>query len=118
MSEKCLLIHCRDGAQAAEKQTLHLDGHLAHVEQYWRSYVNAGPIKAPNNEAIIGSVFLVLAKDIQYAKNIMGGDPFISRGKYETIEYSEFINSIGHFIGGKIWRGADSLRSSAIGGAD
>ena len=116
LKERCFLVICRDGADAAESRRRHLDGHLRHVEKHWRSYITAGPIRAPGGEEIIGSVFLVLSESLDAAKALMNGDPYISSGLYQSIEYAEFTNSIGLFPGGKIWDDVDSIRHRAAGG--
>ena len=46
----------------------------------------------------------------------MDGDPYVSSGMYASIEYLEFTNSIGRFIGGKIWDSAEAIADRAAGG--
>lgn len=116
LAEPCFLVICRDGANAPALRARHLDGHLRHVEDHWRSYITAGPIRAPGEDAICGSVFLVIAPSLEAAKALMNGDPYITCGLYETIEYTEFTNSVGRFIGGRIWESADAIRHRAAGG--
>lgn len=114
---KCFLVTARDGPDSAAARKKHLDGHLRHVEQHWRSYVTAGPIREPGGDQIIGSVFLVLAKNLQEAKDLMNGDPYITCGMYQSVEYTEFTNSIGLFPGGRIWKDTESIRHRAAGGS-
>lgn len=116
LEQTCYLVICRDGPDSARPRATHLKGHLDHVEKYWTRYVTAGPIREPGGEALVGSVFLVLAKDIADAKALMEGDPYITCGMYETITYNEFSNSIGQFIGGKIWESAEAIAHRAAGG--
>lgn len=116
IKDPCFLVICRDGPDAAGPRATHLDGHLQHVEKHWRSYVTAGPMRDPGGDNIIGSVFLVLAGSVDDAKSIMAGDPYIRCGMYASIEYAEFTNSIGLFVGGKIWESADAIRHRAAGG--
>lgn len=115
-SQTCFLIICRDAPGSASLRKEHLEGHLHHVEEHWRSYVTAGPIREPGGDALVGSVFLVLADTLEEAQTLMQGDPYITCGMYETIEYKEFTNSIGLFMGGKIWESADAIRHRAAGG--
>ena len=114
--QKCYLIICRDGPDAAQLRKKHLDGHLAHVEKHWRRYVTAGPIREPDSDPLVGSVFLLFADTLTDAQELMNGDPYISCGMYESIEYKEFNTSIGLFPGGKIWESADAVRHRAAGG--
>ena len=116
LQQPCFLVVCRDGPNAAESRTTHLDGHLRHVEKNWRAYITAGPIREPDGEKIVGSVFLVLADSLEQAKTLMHGDPYLTCGMYESIEYSALTNSIGLFLGGRIWKNVETLRSRAAGG--
>ena len=116
LEKTCYLVICRDGANSAEPRATYLKGHLDHVEKYWTRYVTAGPIREPGGEALVGSVFLVLADSLEDAKTLMEGDPYITCGMYETITYNEFSNSIGQYIGGKIWESAEAIAHRAAGG--
>lgn len=116
LEQTCFLVTCRDGSESAAPRAAHLEGHLDHVEKYWTRYVTAGPIREPGGEALVGSVFLVLADDLDDAKALMAGDPYITSGMYETITYNEFSNSIGQYIGGKIWESAEAIAHRAAGG--
>ena len=116
LEQTCYLVTCRDGANSAQNRRDHLDGHLEHVETHWQRYVSAGPIREPGGEALVGSVFLVLADSLHEARALMEGDPYVTCGMYKTIDYKEFTNSIGRFIGGKIWESRDAIRHRAAGG--
>lgn len=112
----CYLIICRDGPGSAEPRKTNLKGHLDHVEKYWRRYINAGPIREPGGEALVGSVFLVLADSLEDAQALMNGDPYITCGMYETVEYKLMMNSIGLYPGGKSWESAEAVAHRAAGG--
>lgn len=116
LEQTCYLVICRDAPGSADSRTKNLKGHLDHVETHWTRYVTAGPIREPGGEALIGSVFLVLADDLDDAKALMGGDPYITCGMYESITYHEFSNSIGQYMGGKIWESAEAIAHRAAGG--
>ena len=116
LEQPCFLVICRDGENSAQKRTQFLKGHLDHVEKNWEKYVTAGPVRIPGSEPLVGSVFLVLADTLNEAKALMEGDPYIASGMYETIEYLEFTNSVGRFIGGKIWESAEAVVERAAGG--
>jgi uncharacterized protein YciI len=116
LEQTCYLIICRDGPTASELRVTHLEGHMRHVEKHWRRYISAGPIREPGGDALVGSVFLLLADSLEDAQTVMNGDPYISCGMYETIEYKEFTNSIGQYMGGKIWESIDAIRHRATGG--
>lgn len=116
LGQTCYLVLCRDGPGSAAPRRDHLAGHLTHVERHWRRYVTAGPLREPGGENLVGSAFLVLADSLDDAKTLMNGDPYITCGMYETVEYLEFTNSIGQFMGGKIWENHEAIRHRAAGG--
>ena len=116
LDQTCYLVVCRDGPNSAEPRATYLKGHLDHVEKYWTRYVTAGPIREPGEDSLVGSVFLVLADSLEDAKALMEGDPYITCGMYASITYNEFSNSIGQYIGGKIWESAEAIAHRAAGG--
>ena len=116
LTTNCFLVVCHDGDNRDHLRVEHLEGHLLHVEKHWQRYVTAGPVREPEGERIVGSVFLVLADTVEEAKTLMAGDPYITCGLYETVDYKHFTNSIGQFLGGKIWKDVDSVRHRATGG--
>ena len=113
---KCFLVVCRDGPDSGPFREQHLDGHLAHVEANWERYVVAGPMREPDGDLIVGSMFLVLADDLADAQSLMRGDPYITCGMYADVDYKEQTLSIGRYMGGKIWASADAIRDRATGG--
>ncbi|MEX1250410.1 MAG: YciI family protein [Hyphomonas sp.] len=112
----CFLVICRDGPGAGAMRARYLDGHLQHVEANWTRYITAGPVREPGGEALVGSVFLVLADTLDAARRLMQDDPYITCGLYSSIEYKEFTNSIGLYMGGRIWESRDAIRHRAAGG--
>lgn len=108
---------CWDGPDSAGRRVADLDGHLAHVEANWTRYLVAGPMRAPDAEAIIGSMFLVFADTADDAWALMKGDPYITNGQYARIDVHHATASIGTAVGGKIWESADAIRHRATGGA-
>ena len=116
LTGKCFLVTCLDGPGSAAPRQTHLAGHLAHVEANWTRYVTAGPVREPGGEALVGSIFLVLADTLDEAQALMNGDPSITCGMYASIDYKEFSNSIGRYIGGKIWESAAAIAHRAAGG--
>ena len=114
--QTCYLVTCTDGPKAAALRVEHLDGHLAHVEAYWERYLTAGPMREPGGTDLVGSVFLVFGDTLDEVKALMEGDPYITCGMYDRVEYKELTLSVGQFIGGKIWESADAIRHRATGG--
>ncbi len=116
LEQNCFLVVCTDGPNSAEPRKVHLAGHLEHVEKNWTRYITAGPVREPGGEALVGSIFLVLADTLEEAKALMNGDPYITCGMYKTIKYQVFSNSIGQYIGGKIWESIEAISHRAAGG--
>jgi uncharacterized protein len=110
------LFVCKDGPAAETLRVTHLEGHLAHVEKNWTNYVTAGPIKIPGSGAICGSVFVVIADDIDAAWALMEGDPYINSDLYLTVEVHDMTMSIGSYVGGKIWESYEAIAHRANGG--
>jgi uncharacterized protein len=115
-SSPCFVFLCWDGPDAPALRARDLDRHLAHVEAHWRAYVIAGPLRMPGEDGLSGSMFLVLAPDLDAAWAIMRGDPYITNCQYARIDVRHFTQSIGQWIGGKIWTDAESIRGRAAGG--
>ncbi|MBI1188628.1 MAG: YciI family protein [Alphaproteobacteria bacterium] len=115
-AEPCFMFLCIDGPAAPALRTRDLDAHLAHVEAYWDRYIIAGPTRAPGEDALDGSLFLVYAPTIDDAWALMRKDPYFTNGQYARIEARAFTPAIGAAIGGKTWRDADSVRDRAAGG--
>lgn len=109
------LVLCRDGPGSGVARAEKLDGHLRHVEDHWRRYVLAGPLREPGSQPLIGSYFLVRARDAEDARALMDGDPYVSSGMYASVEVLEATASIGLYLGGKIWASADAIRDKAAG---
>ncbi len=109
---------CKDGPTAPEKRLEHLEGHLAHVEAHWQSYVTAGPLKEPGSAKIHGSCFIVCADNVDAAWAIMHGDPYFTCNMFASVEVHDMTMSIGLYPGGKIWESLDSVRERANGASD
>jgi uncharacterized protein len=110
------LFVCKDGPDAPTLRVTHLQGHLTHVEKNWESYVTAGPLKVPGSTTICGSVFLVIAEDIDAAWALMEGDPYMTSDLYATVEVHDMTMSIGVYPGGKIWDSYEAIAARANGG--
>lgn len=102
-ADKCYLITCTDGPQAAELRLTHMRGHFLHIEKHWKRFITAGPVREPGGTELVGSAFLLLADSLEQAEALMAEDPYISCGMYASIEYKELTCAAGLFIGGKIW---------------
>lgn len=108
------LFVCDDGPDAPRLRSLHLAGHLAHVERHWRDLVVAGPLRpADGDGAIDGSAFLVRAADLASAWTMMRGDPYVASGLYRDIQVRRMRMAVGLFPGGRIWESAEALAAAA-----
>ncbi len=115
LGQTCYLVICTDAPDTDHLRLDHMVGHLNHVEEHWQRYVTAGPIREPGKTALVGSVFLVLADSLEDCKALMAGDPYLTCGLYGSVEYKELTNSIGQYIGGKIWESPEALLAQIKG---
>ncbi|MEM9168487.1 MAG: YciI family protein [Pseudomonadota bacterium] len=113
---RTFLVVCEDEPSNAHLRADHLIGHLEHVERHWRRYVVAGPLREDGEDRLTASAFLVYADDLDDAKSLMAGDPYVASGLYRRIDYRDMTLSIGTYLGGKIWDDKESLVDRALGG--
>jgi uncharacterized protein len=114
--QTCFMVCAWDGPGADALRARDLDGHLAHMEAHWQRYLIAGPLREPEGETIIGSMFLVWADSHDNVTSLMAGDPYFTNGQYRQVEVRRFVPAIGTAIGGRTWESADAIRSLAAGG--
>ena len=107
------LVVCHDGENSAALRQEHLDGHLEYVERNIDRYLVAGPLRAPGTEPLIGSFFLVAAKNADRAREIVAGDPYVKSGMYREVIVHTAVPAAGSLLGGVIWESADAVRDRA-----
>lgn len=109
----CFMFCCLDGPNAGALRDRDFEKHLAHVESHWDEYLIAGPLRAPGETPLNGSLFLVYAETVADAWALMRQDPYIYNGQYAQVEVRAFAPSIGVALGGKTWSDSVSLRARA-----
>lgn len=92
-----------DGPETAPLRLKHLEGHLIHIEENNDSYRVAGPMRKEADGDIVGSFFLIAAKDEAAAHATMQGDPYIQSGMYASVTMHMVIPACGEWMGGVIW---------------
>lgn len=102
-AETCFLVLCRDDPAKADLRQETRPDHLNYAARHWRRYLAAGPLRDEPGGAIVGSMFLVLAKNEEEARAFMNGDPYMTAGIYARVTYQVFTPAIGRALGGKIW---------------
>ena len=109
-------VWCEDAPDGARLRRDHLDAHLAHVERNHDRFLAAGPLRGDGGPALVGSLFIVSARDEGDARALMAGDPYFACGAYARVTYRAFTPAAGRWMGGVIWESAESLRAVADGG--
>lgn len=116
LEEKVFAVWCEDAPDAAGLRQQRLDGHLSYVERHHERYLVAGPLRQDGEQALCGSLFLVIAADEADARAFLSGDPYFSEGVYGRVAIRSFTPAAGRWMGGVIWRSAEELRALADGG--
>ncbi len=81
-----------DGPEGAERRNEYRARHVAHIEALDREgrIVLAGTPRNDDNDASIGAVILFEARDLDEAREIAGGDPFVAGGIFESLTVAPF----------------------------
>ena len=111
---RVFLVEGRDRPGTAHLRLDHLEGHLTHVERYWKRYVVAGPVRAAPGADITGSVLLVIAEDEAAARALCEADPYFTCGLFEEVSVRLFTPAVGRFVGGVTWDDHESVRAYAV----
>ena len=96
-------IHALDGPGGADKRSVHLAAHLAHVEARIDRYFVAGPLNDAQGQAI-GSLLVVEANDEDDACAFLAEDPYAAAGLWGTIHVAAFAAAAGTAVGGVTWK--------------
>lgn len=99
----CYLVRMFDAPGKSGLRKTHNRAHLEHVEDNWQRYLVAGPLRSDDAGEIDGSAFLVLAKTLAEAKELINQDPFVANGLYGEITYERLTLGVGAYLGGKTW---------------
>lgn len=105
------LFVCLDGPESASLREDHLFGHLAHIETHHAHYRVAGPMRNTPDGPIVGSFFLMAAKDEKAAREVMQGDPYINSDMFASITVHQITPACGQWMGGIIWD-QDEIRAN------
>ena len=81
-----------DGFDGAAQRDQRRERHIAYVEALYRNgrIVLAGPIRNDADDDSVGVVIIVEAADLDEARGIADGDPYVTGGVFETITVSPF----------------------------
>ncbi len=81
-----------DGPDGARQRGEHRPEHVA----YWTALDDegritlAGPVRNETNDASVGSVIIFEADDLQRAREVVQGDPFVGGGVFESLVVAPF----------------------------
>ena len=81
-----------DGPDGAERRAEHRAGHVAHLAELERKgrIVLAGTPRDDGDSASIGSVILFEASTLDEARQIVGRDPFVTGGVFQSLTVAPF----------------------------
>jgi uncharacterized protein YciI len=81
-----------DGAEGAVRRNQHRDQHVA----YWSDLSDegrvtlAGPMRTDDDDASCGAVIVFEAADLEQARGVVNGDPYVYGGVFESLTVSPF----------------------------
>lgn len=106
------LVLAYDGPDSQPMRDKHLDAHLEHIERNLDRYIVCGPMLKDGGPALLGSFFVVFAKDAEDARAILDGDPYLNCGMYARIDVQQVTVAAGTALGGVIWESGDAIRAA------
>ncbi len=83
-------IHCLDHEEGLALRLAHYDAHKAYLASAAIGTVISGPLLAPDNETMIGSLFVVKAASMEDAVQFNRQDPFHAAGVWKTVQIHPF----------------------------
>ncbi|MDJ0749986.1 MAG: YciI family protein [Woeseiaceae bacterium] len=111
VDSEVFLVLAFDAEGSADTRDRELEGHLDYVESHCNDYLVCGPLRQPGQPALVGSFFLVAAKDEGAARRLVEGDPYVQSGVYREISVHAATAAAGRFMGGVIWESAEAIRA-------
>jgi uncharacterized protein YciI len=96
-------VHALDGPGAAEKRSIHIAAHLAHVEANIARYAVAGPLRDGEGE-VTGSLLVIDADDLADARAFLGEDPYAQAELWAEVRVHAFSAAAGDWVGGVTWK--------------
>ena len=85
------VLHCVDAPGAAPLRAQHRPAHLEHIRNSGKVRV-AGPL-LDEDEAMIGSLIIVEARDMEAARAFSQADPFSREGVFGSVDIQRFAMS-------------------------
>ena len=113
VAERSFLVVAMDAEGSAAIRDAKLDGHLQYIEKNCDRYLAAGPMSNPDDSALVGSFFLVVAASPEEVRDFLDGDPYVASGMYASLTVHEVTPAAGRWMGGVIWESADAIRDRA-----
>ena len=81
-----------DGPDGAGRRDSHRRDHVEHITSLHRDgqIVFAGPIRDDTGDKSIGAVIVYQASDLDEARRIVDGDPYVVSGVFQTVSVLPF----------------------------
>jgi uncharacterized protein YciI len=92
------IIHALDRPSALSQRLAHYDAHKAFLSDagpYGIDIVMSGPLTADDGTTMIGSLFVVEARDRAMVERFNSADPFHAAGIWERVTITGFIRRQG-----------------------
>lgn len=86
-----IAVHCLDHPGMIDKRLAHYEAHKAYLSQGAVKTVISGPLLAPDNETMIGSLFVFEAPDIETVRAYNSNDPFMKAGVWKSVNIHPFL---------------------------
>lgn len=97
------VVICRDGPNGPHVRAARTAEHLAYIDTVMDELNVAGPLYDDDGNGPVGSLYCLHTKSLKRAREIIGNDPYVRHGAFDSIEYFPFLPAAGRYIGGKIW---------------
>ena len=91
------IIHCLDKPGGPALRLANYEAHKAYLSSYPKtalSMVISGPLLGPDNETMIGSLFLVEAEHQDRVMDFHRNDPFFAAGVWDKVEIHPFLKRV------------------------
>lgn len=89
------IIFCRDKDGAEDLRMATREAHLAYLGSTDVAISFAGPYLTPDGEAMIGSLLVIEAEDLEAAKAFAANDPYGKAGLFSDVEIHPWRWTVG-----------------------
>lgn len=84
-------IYCLDQSNAVDRRLAHYEAHKSYLAHAPLRMVISGPLLAPDQETMIGSLFIVDADSVEEVEAFSRADPFQAASVWAQVSIHPFI---------------------------